>query len=41
MIEIENLSLDGVKLIKTKKFIDDKGRFSKIIIKMNIKNLEF
>ena len=27
MIEIENLSLDGVKLIKTKKFIDDRGSF--------------
>ena len=27
MIEIENLALEGVKLIKTKKFFDDRGSF--------------
>lgn len=27
MIEVENLSLEGIKLIKTKKFYDDRGSF--------------
>ncbi len=27
MIEVENLSLEGIKLIKTKKFTDDRGSF--------------
>ena len=42
MIEVENLSLEGIKLIKTKKFYDDRGSFQQNYhIEMIIKKLVF
>ena len=41
MIEVENLSLEGIKLIKTKKFYDDRGSFQQNYHRDDYKNVGF